>query len=99
MSDPVILIPARYASTRYPGKPLAVLNGADGPKTLIQRSWEAASSALPADHVFICTDDDRIEAEAETFGAQVIRTSEDCRNGTERCAEAVQNAGLTAISS
>ena len=42
MPEPIILIPARYASTRYPGKPLVSLKGADGEKTLIQRSWEAA---------------------------------------------------------
>ena len=46
MPEPIILIPARYASTRYPGKPLVSLKGADGEKTLIQRSWEVALSLI-----------------------------------------------------
>ncbi|MGI3167275.1 3-deoxy-manno-octulosonate cytidylyltransferase [Pseudooceanicola sp. 200-1SW] len=90
----VILIPARYASTRYPGKPLAVLTGPDGAKTLIQRSWEAAMSVPEADAVFVATDDDRIAEAARGFGAEVIMTSEDCRNGTERCADALAKGSL-----
>jgi hypothetical protein len=54
----VIVIPARYASTRYPGKPLVVLKGPDGAKTLIQRSWEAARAVRGADRVVVATDDD-----------------------------------------
>ncbi|HBT01283.1 MAG: 3-deoxy-manno-octulosonate cytidylyltransferase [Aurantimonas sp.] len=96
MPEPIILIPARYASSRYPGKPLVTLKGADGEKTLIQRSWEVACSVLPKEQVYVCTDDDRIIAAAEGFGAQTIMTSEDCRNGTERCAEAVRNLGIDA---
>jgi 3-deoxy-manno-octulosonate cytidylyltransferase (CMP-KDO synthetase) len=85
-----ILIPARYASTRYPGKPLAVLRGADGQtKTLIQRSWEAAMRVRGADAVHVVTDDDRIAGAAREFGASVLMTSPDCANGTERCAEAL----------
>lgn len=84
-----ILIPARYASTRYPGKPLAMLRGADGrAKTLIQRSWEAAVKVRGADTVHVVTDDDRIADAAHGFGAGVLMTSPDCANGTERCAEA-----------
>ena len=56
----LIAIPARYASTRYPGKPLVVLNGPDGAKTLIQRSWEAARGVKGVDRVVVATDDDRI---------------------------------------
>ena len=83
----LIAIPARYASTRYPGKPLVVLNGPDGAKTLIQRSWEAAKAVQGADRVVVATDDDRIKAHAEGFGAEVVMTSPACQNGTERCAE------------
>lgn len=90
-----ILIPARYASTRYPGKPLANLTGPDGTKTLIQRSWEAAMSVPEADNVFVATDDDRIAETARRFGAEVIMTSEACRNGTERCADALTRHRIT----
>ena len=83
----LIAIPARYASTRYPGKPLVVLNGPDGAKTLIQRSYEAARAVKGADRVVVATDDDRIKAHAEGFGAEVVMTSTTCQNGTERCAE------------
>jgi 3-deoxy-manno-octulosonate cytidylyltransferase (CMP-KDO synthetase) len=83
----LIAIPARYASTRYPGKPLVVLSGPDGAKTLIQRSWEAAMAVKGADRVVVATDDDRIADHATGFGAEVVMTSSDCTNGTERCAE------------
>lgn len=84
----LIAIPARHASTRYPGKPLVELRGADGvAKTLIRRSWEAAMAVRGVDRVIVATDDDRIRAAAEGFGAEVVMTSADWRNGTERCAE------------
>ena len=83
----LIAIPARFASTRYPGKPLVVLNGPDGAKTLIQRSWEAALAVKGADRVVVATDDDRIRDHAAGFGADVVMTSSNCQNGTERCAE------------
>lgn len=83
----LIAIPARYASTRYPGKPLVVLRGPDGGKTLIQRSWEAAMAVRGADKVVVATDDDRIASHARGFGAEVVMTSDRCENGTERCAE------------
>tara|TARA_R110000737_G_scaffold352278_1_gene397605 strand:+ start:7153 stop:7941 length:789 start_codon:yes stop_codon:yes gene_type:complete len=92
--DTAILIPARYASTRYPGKPLVMLEGADGPKSLIQRSWEAACAVPEADAVFVATDDERIADAARAFGAEVIMTCEECRNGTERCADALAKAGI-----
>ncbi len=91
-----ILIPARYASTRYPGKPLVGLAGPDGTKSLIRRTWETGVAVLGPDRVHVATDDDRIRAAAEAFGAQVIMTSPDCANGTERCAEAVEVAGIEA---
>ncbi|WP_323038208.1 manno-octulosonate cytidylyltransferase [Gemmobacter sp.] len=94
--DACIVIPARYASTRYPGKPLATLRGASGtPRSLIERSVMAARAAAGgAIPVFVATDDDRIEAEARRIGADVIRTSDTCRNGTERVAEAIARAGI-----
>ncbi len=86
----VIFIPARFQSTRFPGKPLAVLKGATGSeKTLIQRSWDAASEVQGADAVFVLTDSEEIASAAKGFGADVLMTSDTCRNGTERCAEAV----------
>ena len=93
MSGVLIVIPARYASSRYPGKPLVLLKGAGGAaKSLIQRSWEAAQGVSGAARVVVATDDDRIRQAAEGFGAEVVMTSESCANGTERCAEA--NAAL-----
>lgn len=90
----LIAIPARYASTRYPGKPLATLKGATGEvKSLIQRSWEAACEVKGVDRVVVATDDDRIREASEAFGAEVVMTSEACANGTERCAEAYDNLG------
>jgi 3-deoxy-manno-octulosonate cytidylyltransferase (CMP-KDO synthetase) len=86
----VILIPARYQSSRYPGKPLVPLKGAGGDsKPLIQRSVEAARRVPGASGVFVTTDDDRIAAACAGFGVGVIMTSPECRNGTERCAEAL----------
>ncbi len=90
----LIAIPARYASSRYPGKPLATLKGATGDeKSLIQRSWEAACEVNGVDRVVVATDDDRIREAAQAFGAEVVMTSEACANGTERCAEAFDNLG------
>ncbi len=90
----LIAIPARYASTRYPGKPLVPLNGANGVSmTLIERSWRAACSVSGVDRVVVATDDDRIRDVCEGFGAEVVMTSETCGNGTERCAETHANLG------
>ena len=86
----VIVIPARFQSTRYPGKPLVELKGAGGTaKPLIQRSVEAARKVEGVSGVFVVTDDDRIAANCTGFGVGVIMTSSECRNGTERCAEAL----------
>ncbi|MBS0123404.1 3-deoxy-manno-octulosonate cytidylyltransferase [Thetidibacter halocola] len=86
----VIFIPARYTSSRYPGKPLVDLRGATGvSKPLIQRSWEAACAVQGVDSVHVLTDDDRIAEAARGFGASVLMTSDKARNGTERCAEGV----------
>lgn len=90
----VILIPARFASTRYPGKPLVELKGAGGTaKPLIQRSYEAATRVPGVEAVHVVTDNERIRAVADGFGASVIMTSDVCRNGTERCAEAAGRLG------
>lgn len=83
----LIAIPARYGSTRYPGKPLVSLRGPDGAKTLIRRSWEAAMAVQGIDRVVVATDDQRIADHAADFGAEVVMTSTTARNGTERCAE------------
>jgi 3-deoxy-manno-octulosonate cytidylyltransferase (CMP-KDO synthetase) len=86
----VILIPARYQSSRYPGKPLVELKGAGGTaKPLIQRSVEAARRVAGISGVFVVTDDERIADACPSFGVGVIMTSPECRNGTERCAEAL----------
>jgi len=85
-----ILIPARFQSTRYPGKPLVELKGASGAhKPLIQRSVEAARRVSGVSGVYVVTDDDRIADACAGFGVGVIMTSPECRNGTERCAQAV----------
>lgn len=96
MSLTVILIPARYASMRFPGKPLVQLTGAGGvSKSLIERTYLSASAASGVDEVYVTTDDARISKAADAFGAEVIMTSDTCRNGTERCAEAADRLGLT----
>jgi 3-deoxy-manno-octulosonate cytidylyltransferase (CMP-KDO synthetase) len=86
----VILIPARYQSSRYPGKPLASLKGASGlAKPLIQRSVEAARRVSGVSGVYVVTDDERVAEACAPARVGVIMTSSECRNGTERCAEAL----------
>lgn len=77
------IIPARYASSRFPGKPLVDIGG----KTMIQRVYEQASAVL--DSVYVATDDERIFQAVQAFGGCVIMTSDQHRSGTDRCAEAV----------
>ncbi|PVA07712.1 3-deoxy-manno-octulosonate cytidylyltransferase [Thalassorhabdomicrobium marinisediminis] len=90
----LVVIPARFASTRYPGKPLVELQGATGVrKTLIERSWAAAKEVRGVDRVVVATDDSRIKDASEAFGAEVVMTSSACRNGTERCAETLDALG------
>jgi 3-deoxy-manno-octulosonate cytidylyltransferase (CMP-KDO synthetase) len=85
----LLVIPARFASTRFPGKPLSPLVGATGvSKSLLERSWDAAMLVAGIDRVVVATDSQEIKVAAETFGAEVVMTSKTCRNGTERCAEA-----------
>lgn len=85
-----IVIPARYRSSRFPGKPLAPLTGATGlARPLIERSHEGALRVGGAASVHVATDDARIAAAVERFGGQVVMTPESCRNGTERLAAAL----------
>ena len=86
----VILIPARYQSSRYPGKPLVDLKGSTGvAKPLIHRSVEAARRVAGVGGVFVLTDDERIAEACVPARVGVVMTSSECRNGTERCAEAL----------
>ena len=90
----LVVIPARYASSRYPGKPLVSLTGATGvQRTLIERSWDAACAVSGVDRVVVATDDTRIAEACAGFGADVVMTSEHCSNGTERCADAHDAVG------
>jgi 3-deoxy-manno-octulosonate cytidylyltransferase (CMP-KDO synthetase) len=92
---PVIIVPARFASARYPGKPLVALRDSGGiSKPLIQRSWETAMQVSGVDAVYVATDDERIANVATAFGADVVMTSASARNGTERCAEVVEKLNL-----
>ncbi|NRB63564.1 MAG: 3-deoxy-manno-octulosonate cytidylyltransferase [Saprospiraceae bacterium] len=77
------VIPARYGSTRFPGKPLIELEG----KTIIQRVWERAASIPELDKLLVATDDSRIADHVESFGGEVVMTSADHRSGTDRIAE------------
>lgn len=87
----VVIIPARYDSTRFPGKPLELLRGRDGQKRpLIEHTWNAARTVRAADAVYVATDNELIAATVRKFGGQVLMTSSDCKNGTERCAEALE---------
>ncbi|NYT41782.1 3-deoxy-manno-octulosonate cytidylyltransferase [Sphingomonas sp. R-74633] len=83
MADVLIVIPARFASTRFPGKPLALLGG----KPLVQWSWEAAMRAADLGEVVVATEDSRIADAVRGFGGTAVMSSADARNGTERCAE------------
>ena len=91
----VIVIPARYQSSRFPGKPLVELTGATGvSRSLIARTWDVAGQVAGVDRVIIATDDDRIANAADALGAEVAMTSSTCRNGTERCSEVAARLGV-----
>ncbi len=81
------VIPARYGSTRFPGKPLVEIKG----KSLIQRTYENAAKCASFDSIIIATDDKRIYEHADSFGADVVMTSSDCLTGTDRVLEAINN--------
>lgn len=80
------LIPARYASTRFPGKPLIDIHG----KSMIQRVYEQASKSATLSEVAVATDDERIREHVESFGGKVIMTASTHQSGTDRCAEAAR---------
>ena len=84
------IIPARYASTRFPGKPLALLGG----KPVIQYVYEKAVSAL--DEAYVATDDQRIFDAVQQFGGQAVMTRSDHKSGTDRIEEAVEKLGTSA---
>lgn len=81
------IIPARYQSSRFPGKPLAMLAG----KPVIQRVYEQVKNCF--DNVFVATDDSRIADAVKAFGGNVVMTSENCKSGTDRCYEALTKIG------
>jgi 3-deoxy-manno-octulosonate cytidylyltransferase (CMP-KDO synthetase) len=79
------IIPARYASTRFPGKPLASIMG----KTMIKRVYYQCLKSIYLDNLIVATDDERIYNEVKSFRGNVIMTSTEHLNGTSRCAEAI----------
>jgi len=88
----VCIIPARYESSRFPGKPLADLCG----KPMIQHVYERASRAKALPYVAVATDDERIFKAVKSFGGNAIMTSATHRSGTDRIAEAVKSLNLSA---
>ena len=84
----IAIIPARYASTRFEGKPLAILGG----KPVIQRVYEQVASVL--DDVYVATDDERIMSAVRAFGGRAVMTSADHASGTDRCREAYEKLGI-----
>jgi 3-deoxy-manno-octulosonate cytidylyltransferase (CMP-KDO synthetase) len=89
----LIVIPARFASSRLPGKPLLRETG----KFLVQHVYERAWQSKLADRVIVATDDDRIEQACKSFGAEVVRTREDHPSGTDRVAEVAENRNFQLI--
>ncbi len=85
----IIIIPARYASTRFPGKPLADIGG----MTMIQRVYEQAVKSGVAKKVVVATDDERIFAHVKDFLGEVVMTSATHKSGTDRCFEALEKTG------
>ena len=80
----VVVIPARFESTRLSGKPLVKILG----KSLIHRVWSRCVAAVPSSQVYVATDDERIHNHCASFGAQVVMTSKNCLTGTDRLFEA-----------
>lgn len=81
------VIPSRYESSRFPGKPLIDLMG----KSMIQRVYEGSKASSLIQEVVVATDDDRIFSHVESFGGKVVMTSENHRSGTDRCGEVIEN--------
>ena len=82
----VIVIPARYGSKRFPGKPLAVIRG----RSLLQRTWTIGKAVSGVSALYVATDDERIAAHAKGFGATVVMTPPECATGTDRVLAAVR---------
>ncbi|WP_299806387.1 3-deoxy-manno-octulosonate cytidylyltransferase [uncultured Shewanella sp.] len=85
-----LLIPARYGSSRFPGKPLAPING----KPMIQHVYERASLAKGLKDIYVATDDERIKNAVEGFGGKVVMTGPNAASGTDRIDEAITTLGL-----
>ena len=83
------IIPARYASTRFPGKPLVDIQG----KSMVQRVYEQASKCKSLSAVVVATDDDRIFSHVQNFGGKAVMTSSQHPSGTDRCMEALEKFG------
>jgi 3-deoxy-manno-octulosonate cytidylyltransferase (CMP-KDO synthetase) len=86
-----IVIPARYASSRFPGKPLCAVSGV----TMLERVWRIASSVKQASRVVIASDDERILAHARSFDAEAVMTSPECTNGTERVYDTLKRVAIS----
>lgn len=80
------IIPARYASTRFPGKPLALLGG----RTIIEHVWQRVSGTAAVDRAIVATDDDRIMQAVAAFGGEAMMTSSHHQSGTDRCGEVMK---------
>lgn len=89
--DTIIVIPARYGSSRFPGKPLAPIMG----RSLLERVWRIGKAVPGVSEVLVATDDPRICTHVESFGGRAVMTSEKCQNGSERVYEAVHALGLS----
>jgi 3-deoxy-manno-octulosonate cytidylyltransferase (CMP-KDO synthetase) len=87
------IIPARYASSRFPGKPLIDLKG----KSMIQRVYEGAKKSSRLDQVIVATDDQRIFDEVVRFGGEVMMSSEEHRTGTDRCGEIAEKVDADVV--
>ncbi len=89
----VAVIPSRYSSSRFPGKPLALIKG----KPMIQHVYQRVASASLVDRVVVATDDERITTAVESFGGQAIMTSSENRSGTDRVAETATYLNIDAL--
>ena len=90
--ETIIVIPARYGSSRFPGKPLVPIMG----RSLLERVWRIGQAVEGVSQVVVATDDARIVEHVRSFGGKAVMTSESCTNGSERAYEAAQNLGSKA---